>query len=78
MTTILVKDALRTSVEAASGGKQTVLYTPKDSRQLWNIIPKVSIESLNPALGFPAYTRPLSRATGKSRTCMSEPIRDAC
>jgi hypothetical protein len=77
MTTILVKDALRTSVEAASGGKQTVLYTPKDSR-LWNIIPKVSIESLNPALGFPAYTRPLSRATGKSRTCMSEPIRDAC
>lgn len=34
MTTILVKDALRTSVEAASGGKQTVLYNRRDSRPL--------------------------------------------
>ncbi|HBR1095578.1 TPA: hypothetical protein L9K91_005508, partial [Klebsiella variicola] len=52
MTTILVKDALRTSVEAASGGKQTVLYTPKGQPTFVNIIPKVSIESLNPALGI--------------------------
>ncbi|MEG9689016.1 hypothetical protein V6X41_31855, partial [Klebsiella michiganensis] len=51
MTTILVKDALRASVEAASGGKQTVLYTPKGQPTFVNIIPKVSIESLNPALG---------------------------
>ena len=29
MTTILIKDALRQSVEAASGGLQTVLYTAK-------------------------------------------------
>ncbi|MBL1638665.1 hypothetical protein ELD68_29410, partial [Klebsiella pneumoniae] len=52
MTTILVKDALRASVEAASGGKQTVLYTPKGQPTFVNIIPKVSIESMNPALGI--------------------------
>lgn len=52
MTTILVKDALRTAIEAASGGKQTVLYTPKGQPTFVNIIPKVSIETLNPALGI--------------------------
>ena len=49
MTTILVKDALRTAIEAASGGKQTVLYTPKGQPTFVNIIPKVSIETLNRA-----------------------------
>ncbi|NIG47352.1 hypothetical protein [Klebsiella sp. Ap-874] len=52
MTTILVKDALRTAIEAASGGKQTVLYTPKGQPTFVNIIPKVNIETLNPALGI--------------------------
>ncbi|MEQ0457040.1 hypothetical protein [Klebsiella pneumoniae] len=52
MTTILVKDALRTAIEAASGGAQTVLYTPKGQPTFVNIIPKANIETLNPALGI--------------------------
>lgn len=52
MTTILVKDALRASVEAASGGKQTVLYTPKGQATFVNIIAKANSQDLNPALGI--------------------------
>ena len=40
MTTILIKDALRQSVEAASGGLQTVLYTAKGQPSFMNIIEK--------------------------------------
>lgn len=52
MTTILIKDSLRTAIEAASGGAQTVLYTPKGQPTFVNIIPKANIEALNPALGI--------------------------
>ncbi|HBQ2211285.1 TPA: hypothetical protein L7O84_003060 [Klebsiella pneumoniae] len=52
MTTILIKDSLRTAIEAASGGAQTVMYTPKGQPTFVNIIPKVNIETLNPALGI--------------------------
>lgn len=52
MTTIFVKDALRTAIEAASGGAQTVLYTPRGQPTFVNIIPKANIETLNPALGI--------------------------
>lgn len=52
MTTILIKDSLRTAIEAASGGAQTVLYTPKGQPTFVNIIPKANIETLNPALGI--------------------------
>ncbi len=38
MTTILIKDTLRQSVEAASGGLQTVLYTAKGQPSFMNII----------------------------------------
>ena len=40
MSTILIKDTLRASVEAASGGAQTVLYTAKGQPTFMNIIPK--------------------------------------
>lgn len=40
MTTIFIKDDLRASVEAASGGKQTVLYTNSGQPTYMNIIPK--------------------------------------
>lgn len=40
MSTILIKDTLRASIEAASGGAQTVLYTAKGQPTFMNIIPK--------------------------------------
>jgi sulfatase modifying factor 1 len=45
--TISVPDTLRMSVEAASGGKQTVLYTALGQPSYMNIIPKMSLESLH-------------------------------
>ncbi|MFY0838400.1 hypothetical protein ACA371_28910, partial [Klebsiella pneumoniae] len=51
MSTIIIKDTLRQSVEAASGGAQTVLYTAKGQPSFVNIIPKVTIESIDPSLG---------------------------
>ena len=42
-TTIIVKDTLRQAVEAASNGKQTVLYTAKGQPSFVNIIPKKTI-----------------------------------
>ena len=43
MSTILIKDALRASVEAASGGSQTVLYTAKGQPTFMNIIKKFDV-----------------------------------
>lgn len=40
MVDIIVKDKLRASIEAASGGKQTVLYTAKGQPTYMNIIEK--------------------------------------
>jgi len=52
MTTISTPDALRKSVEAASGGKQTVLYTSKGYPTHMNVIPAFNCEDLHPtALG---------------------------
>ena len=52
MAIILVKDALRGAIEAASGGAQTVLYTPKGQPTFVNIIPKKTIQELSPHLGI--------------------------
>ena len=41
--TILVKDSLRQSVELASGGEQTVLYTAKGQPTYMNIIQKFDL-----------------------------------
>ena len=52
MTTIIVKDPLRDSVEAASGGKQTVLWTKSGFPSYMNVIPQFRLEDLHPsALG---------------------------
>lgn len=50
MSEIIIRDSLRASIEAASGGKQTVLYTKKGQPSFVNIIEKQNIEVLNPAL----------------------------
>ncbi|HBG07701.1 MAG: hypothetical protein A2075_09260 [Geobacteraceae bacterium GWC2_58_44] len=44
-------EELRQSVEAASGGKQTVLRTDKGQATYMNIIPKFRMEDIHPTLG---------------------------
>lgn len=51
MTTIFIKDDLRASVEAASGGKQTVLYTAKGQPSYMNVIPKFNLQDIDADLG---------------------------
>lgn len=57
MSTILIKDSLRQSVEAASGGLQTVLYTAKGQPTFMNIIEKYDLSSIDPSLSgtHPAF-----------------------
>ena len=58
MLTISVPDSLRMSVEAASGGRQTVLYTAKGQPTYMNIIPQIDGPSLDgtlPAGPHPAF-----------------------
>lgn len=55
MAEIIIADKLRQSVELASGGKQTVLYTPKGQPTFMNIIRKQTMKDLFPAL-FPSDT----------------------
>ncbi|MBR4742504.1 MAG: hypothetical protein IK079_06395, partial [Desulfovibrio sp.] len=59
MATIISKDTLRASVEAATGGKCTVLYDAQGHPNYMEIFPKVNIEDLYPDLGmtgtFPSF-----------------------
>lgn len=50
MTTIIIKDSLRQSVEAASGGKQTVLYSPKGQATFMSIFEKVDLSTFSDEL----------------------------
>ncbi|MGN0008578.1 MAG: hypothetical protein ACI33N_02855 [Desulfovibrionaceae bacterium] len=52
MTTIITKDSLRSSVEAATGGLVTVLYDGGGHPNYMRRIPKVNIEDLYPDLGL--------------------------
>jgi len=49
--TISTPDALRQSVEAASGGANTVLYDAKGYPSVMCIVPRFNIEDIDPALG---------------------------
>lgn len=51
MPSIFVKDDLRASVEAASGGKQTVLYTANGQPCYMNIVPKFNVQDIDAGLG---------------------------
>lgn len=57
MSTILIKDSLRQSVEAASGGAQTVLYTAKGQPTYMNIVEKFDLSTIDPSLAgtHPAF-----------------------
>lgn len=48
---VFIKDAYRQQVEAASGGRQTVLYTAKGQPSVMNIIPAFNLQDIDPALG---------------------------
>ena len=52
MATIITKDSLRSSVEAATGGLVTVLYDDAGHPSYMRRIPKVKIEDLYPDLGL--------------------------
>lgn len=56
MTTIFIKDDLRASVEAASGGHQTVLYTAKGQPTFMNVFAKFNGPDV--AAGLPAGIYP--------------------
>ncbi len=49
--TISVPDTLRRSVESASGGKVTVLYTAKGQPSYMAVIPKFTLQSIDASLG---------------------------
>jgi hypothetical protein len=55
--TILIKDSLRQSVEIASGGLQTVLYTAKGQATYMNIIQKYDMSTIDASLSgtHPAF-----------------------
>lgn len=51
MPTIFIKDDLRASVEAASGGKQTVLYTASGQPTFMNVIPQFNLQDIDSGVG---------------------------
>lgn len=48
---IFTKDSLRASVEAATGGRSTVLYDDKGYPSYMSVIPKFNVEDINADLG---------------------------
>ena len=66
MTTIFVKDDLRASVEAASGGKQTVLYTASGQPTFMNVIPKFNSQDVD--AGLPSGVHPAFIVNGVEKT----------
>lgn len=66
MVSIFVKDDLRASVEAASGGRQTVLYTALGQPTYMNIIPQFDGQSVDP--GLPAGPHEMFMVNGIAKS----------
>lgn len=66
MTTIFSKDSLRASVEAASGGRQTVLYTALGQPTYMTVIPQFDGQSLD--AGLPAGPHDMFMVGGVARS----------
>lgn len=66
MPSIFVKDDLRASIEAASGGKQTVLYTAAGHPSIMNIIPAFNLEDIDASLGTGLHPAFIVNSTNKS------------
>lgn len=48
---VFIRDLYRQQVEAASGGRQTVLYTAKGQPSIMNVIPAFNLEDIDAGLG---------------------------
>jgi len=66
MPTIFIKDDLRASVEAASGGRQTVLYTATGQPTFMNVIPKFNGQDVD--AGLPAGVHPMFIVNGVEKS----------
>lgn len=66
MPSIFIKDDFRASVEAASGGKQTVLYTAAGHPSIMNIIPAFNLEDIDASLGTGLHPAFVVNNTNKS------------
>lgn len=66
MAAIFTKDALRASVEAASGGKVTVLYDDSGYPSYMYVIPKFNVEDIDTALGSGVHPAFIVGGTTKS------------
>ena len=66
MTTIFIKDDLRASVEAASGGKQTVLYTASGQPTYMNVIPAFNGQDAD--AGLPTGVHPAFLVNGVQKS----------
>lgn len=66
MATIFTKDALRSSVEAATGGQQTVLYTAKGQPSYMFVQSAFDIEDVDAASGTGLH--PMFKIDGQNKT----------
>ena len=71
MPTIFIKDSLRASVEAASGGKQTVLYTGSGQPTYMNVIPQFNLQDVDTVIGTGVHPAFIVNGITKSEITMS-------
>ena len=64
MVDILIRDKLRLSVEAASNGKQTVVYTAKGQPSFMTVIPKFDMASYGAKVGLSGTHRAFRKEWG--------------
>ena len=72
--TISTPDALRQSVEAASGGANTVLYDAKGYPSVMCVVPRFNIEDIDPALGAGAHPAFIVGGVEKSQIFIGQHI----
>ena len=66
MPTILVRDTLRASVEAASGGLVTILYDDQGNPSYMRVIPRFNVQDIHADLGTGTHPAFLVNGTEKS------------
>ena len=72
--TINITDTLRKSVEAASGGRNTVLYTAKGQPCYMAVIPKFTLESIDASLGTGTHPAFIVNGVEKSQLFIGQHI----
>ncbi len=74
MTTIFIKDDLRASVEAATGGLVTVLYTAAGHPSYMNVIPKFNKQDIDASLGTGVHEAFIVNGVEKSELFIGQHI----